>query len=124
MPYYALGAVVVLGAKLDGECTVLGSEMGSKTTGNEDRHVCVHSIPVIYGLVLELYKGLAEHILIELNMRLKTHRIEDKSSIQNDIHLLSIAARKVQKVDSIYKMLEGFSIGTDCTKKVLGILIQ
>ena len=60
-----------------------------------DRHVCVHTIPVIYGLVLELYKGLADHLLIELNTRVRSRDIEDMASLQNDIHLLSIPAQKI-----------------------------
>ena len=59
---------------------------------------------------------LAEHLLIELNTRVKSQDIEDVVSLQNDIHLLSIAAKKIQKTDSVYQMLKQFSVGTDCTK--------
>ena len=88
---------------------------------NGDRHVCIHTIPVIHGLMLELYKGLAEHLLLELNTRVKSQDIEDVVSLQNDIHFLSIAAKKIQKTDSIYQMLKQFSVGTDYKKSSPGI---
>ncbi len=67
---------------------------------------------------MEHHKGLAENILIELNVRLKTHfqEIDDLDQLKEDIQVLSCVAKRRVEIGDVGKMLESFSVGTDQTK--------
>ena len=64
--------VCAAGAKQGGSCRVNGLSFKAEhcNTSNYDRHVCVHSLTRLYSLALELHTGLAESILIDLNVRI------------------------------------------------------
>jgi hypothetical protein len=53
---------------------------------NDQRIVCVHVLPIIYKITLLLYRGLAEHLLVEFCVHLKSRDV----LTFNDLHLASL----------------------------------
>ena len=100
------------------ECTCLSGALDP-----HDRHTCVHNPSLLRGLNLELYKGLAEQILIEFGVRVKSEDSDVFNSLElrKSIALLATAAgKKLSTEMSVNDMLEMFSVGTDRSKQYPG----
>ena len=100
-----------VGARVRGKCSVVGYDDRNKKNKidlQSDRHVCVHGPGGLYKFILEHHKGLAENILIELNVRLKTHfqEIDDLDQLKEDIQVLSCVAKRRVEIGDVGKMLE------------------
>ena len=69
----------------------------------------------------ELVKGLAAHMLVDLNIRVKSsNAFTNSKSLLNDIALLITATHNNQCRTDIRAMLENFNVGTDRSKQHRG----
>ena len=99
---------------------------------NNQRVVCVHTLPVIYQLTMLLDDGLAEHLLIELCSRWDSELeslVETNGSLEQmkkDIKLLmrhngesETKINRIMSKHTIHEILQaGYATGTECQKKI------
>lgn len=71
-------------------------------------------------LSIEMYNGLAEQLLIEVNLRINSTAILDNDRLRNDIHALATAAGRKISIANIKVMLDAFAVGTDRSKNSPG----
>jgi len=98
---------------------------GADCKKKDHKHVDVHVLPIMHLLVLLLFDGLAEHILIELAARWKSvdDIAEARETMMDAIDTLKLAtstggAPTVRPSDAtISKLLDGFLVGTERPKK-------
>ena len=62
---------------------------------------------------MDLHKGLAEKLLIELNMRVQRGGIIDTELFRKDVFLLITVSGISQEITDIETMLQPFKVGTD-----------
>lgn len=86
----------------------------------QDRHACVHPTCKRQQISLELHKGLAQNILIELHVRMIEfpNDVTDSDQLKNDIkRLIAAAGRTLDKSNKTAReMCQLFSVGTDNAK--------
>ncbi len=93
-----------------------------------NRHSCVHCLVKPYQLSLLLYDGLAENVLIELQIQLQSvssvflNPLEDR--FEKAVKMLMYAAgglcsSQLSSASSLFDMLNNFAMSTDVTKELL-----
>eukprot|EP00562_Extubocellulus_spinifer_P004368 CAMPEP_0178524518 /NCGR_PEP_ID=MMETSP0696-20121128/29687_1 /TAXON_ID=265572 /ORGANISM="Extubocellulus spinifer, Strain CCMP396" /LENGTH=485 /DNA_ID=CAMNT_0020155861 /DNA_START=142 /DNA_END=1598 /DNA_ORIENTATION=+ len=100
---------------------------GADCKKKDQKHVDVHILPIMHLLVLLLFDGLAEHILIELAARWKSvdDSVEARDTMMDAIETLNLAARsrggraptERSSDATVSKLLDGFLVGTERPKK-------
>jgi hypothetical protein len=85
-----------------------------------ERIVDVHPLALIYQLVLLLFDGLAENLLVELRSRLQSEE-ENEWNKQSVLALMSAAGKgTIGPNFSVEEILQCFTVGTDLTKRSPG----
>lgn len=98
---------------------------------SNDRILCTHNLPLVMGIALLLYDGLAQHFLMELASRWNSNleRLVKSENvfgeIRNDLKALMRAARvdefditRYTSLPSITEILELYDVGTEKSKVI------
>ena len=93
-----------IGSKVGNKCSVTGTVGINKEA--DSQQTCVHNMVVIYCLILELHKGLAKHILIELIARVNNFIQVDNNNFRKDIAIQQTAAGAVCEISPIKDMIK------------------
>lgn len=93
---------------------------------DDQRVVCVHILPIIYKITLLMYRGLAEHMLVEFRVHFQSRDLltYDNSQLcilKQAILILKKATIKYSLDDdtkNFGSLLESFAVGTDRSKRI------
>jgi hypothetical protein len=125
---YSVRVAITAQDLLGAECTCRAGALG------DDRHICVHILPVILQLSILLYNGFAENFLVELCCRWGSLSNEFNNKLDNECKKSFVASIKEliettralsageRSSDDPSFLLEQFQVGTEMGKLKRGQL--
>lgn len=94
---------------------------------NEQRILDVHPLSLLYELVLLLFEGLAQHVLVELRQRLQSDEpllLDSTEGVfYDDLRAICSVAGSTSVTNpkaTVGDLLHGYTVGTDQSKRIKG----